>query len=360
MDEVEKAKIRDIKRKVTGMIEERQHLESDIAEVKSPNEYWSDVCSSFDYMLGLPEESFSNLKVHTYHITGDSYLHYDGHRDAAAFRSAVDLDGMTKDIPAEMVLNEPDDGIGFSYDDGRFVNIDVLRYQRVVNTLYRRGIIADLASDNPEQRSVVLEIGGGYGALAHHLSNILGKATYVIVDLPETLLFSAAYITLHNPDKKIYLYDSDDFSSLIDSGEVKAYDFVLIPNYKLDSLDDWSFKLAINMISFQEMSASQVHEYLDFIRERCTGVLYCWNMDSHVQNTDLMSMAEMLNGRFDFVEAGQPDKGPSRTSRLVDGLKSIASTVGLANPPQRTGSVAIYITRGREYICSPLPVGQSK
>ena len=358
MDEAEKAKIRDVKRKISGMMEERQHLESGEAAVKSPNEYWSDVCSSFDYMLGLPEESFSNLKVHTYHITGDSYLHYDGHRDSAAFRSAVDLDGMTEGIPPQMVLNEPSGGIGFAYDDGRFVNIDVLRYQRVVNTLYRRGVIGEISSDNPENKNIVLEIGGGYGGLAHQLSNVLGQSTYVIVDLPETLLFSAAYLTLHNPGKSIYLYDSADSSNLISQEEARSYDFVLVPNYKLGSLADWSFALAINMISFQEMSAPQVNEYLDFIRERCTGVLYCWNMDSHVQNTDLLSMAEMLRGRFDFLEAGQPDKGPSRSRRIVDGLRSIASTVGLAKPPQTTGSVAIYITRGREYICKPVPSGR--
>ena len=107
-----------------------------------------------------------------------------------------------------MILNEPADGIGFSYENGRFVNIDVLRYQRVVNPLYRRGILSDLSSPEPQQRNSILEIGGGYGGIAHHLSNILGNVVYVIVDLPETLLFSAAYLSLHNPDKRVYVYNS--------------------------------------------------------------------------------------------------------------------------------------------------------
>ena len=79
-------------------------------------------------------------------------------------------------------------------------------------------------------------------------------------------------------------------------------------------------------------------------------------MDSHVQNTDLRSMAEMLSNRFSFFEAGQPAKGPSRSSRLSDGIKFIASTFGLASAPQSSRSVAIYITRGNEYICSPIPI----
>ena len=119
-----------------------------------------------------------------------------------------------------------------------------------------------LEDKHKDQRNLVLEVGGGYGGLAHHLSNILKNVTYVIVDLPETLLFSAAYISLQNPDKKIYLYDSADFSEFINGGQAGSYDFVLIPNYRLPSLNDWEFKLVINMISFQEMSAPQVNDYL--------------------------------------------------------------------------------------------------
>lgn len=354
MNEVERTKIKDIKQKVTAMIEERSRMESGRPTAASPSDYWAAVCSSFDYMLALPEEYFSKLRIHAYHITGDSYLHYDRHRDPQVFRTQVDLDRMTDGIPDHLILNEPEDGIGFSYEDGRFVNIDVLRYQRVVNTLYRRGILARLADGGEQTKNSILEIGGGYGGLAHHLSNILDKVTYVIVDLPETLLFSASYLALHNPNKKIYLYDSSDIAEVVESDNLRSNDIILIPNYQLESLANWQFELAINMISFQEMNAPQVNDYLDFIRERCTGVLYSWNIDSHVKNSGLPSMAEMLAGRFDFLEVGQPAKELSKKRRIVDGLKSIASTVGLADPPRQEGSVARYIYRGREYICRPI------
>ena len=253
-----------------------------------------------------------------------------------------------------MILNEPVDGIGFSYENGRFVNIDILRYQRVVNTLYRRGILSDLSSPEPQQRNSILEIGGGYGGLAHHLSNILGNVVYVIVDLPETLLFSAAYLSLHNPDKKVYVYNKDDFSEFIDAGGAGSYDFILMPNYMLESLTPWRFKIAINMISFQEMNAQQVNEYLDFIRDNSVGQLYSWNIDSHVLDTDLPTMASLLEGRFEYEEMGEPEKPESRRRRLIDGLKSIASTLGITNPPPRGISLRHYIYRGHEYLCRPI------
>ena len=354
MNEIERAKIKDIKHKVTAMIAERAGFKDGDSTAVSPSDYWAEVCSSFDYMLGLPEEYFSKLRIHAYHITGDSYLHYDDHRNPQVFRTQVNLDGMTKDIPPEMILNEPSDGIGFSYEDGRFVNIDVLRYQRVVNTLYRRGILSDLSSPEPQQRNSILEIGGGYGGLAHHLSNILGNAVYVIVDLPETLLFSAAYLSLHNPDKKVYVYNSDDFSEFIDAGGAGSYDFILMPNYMLESLTHWRFKIAINMISFQEMNSQQVNEYLDFIRDNGVGQLYSWNMDSHVLDTDLPTMASLLEGRFEFEEVGEPEKPDSRSRRLRDGLKSIASTLGITDPPPRGISLGHYVYRGHEYLCRPI------
>ena len=188
------------------------------------------------------------------------------------------------------------------------------------------------------------------------MSRILDQVTYVIVDLPETLLFSAAYLALHNPDKKVYLYDCSDFAEVMESGDLRSNDIILIPNYQLEFLANWKFDLVINMISFQEMNAQQVIGYLDFIRDHCTGQFYSWNMDSHVLGTDLPTMASLLECRFEFEEVGEPEKPESRGRRLIDGFKSIASAVGITDPPSRGISLGHYIYRGHEYLCRPLPV----
>lgn len=249
MNEYDRAKIKGIKTKVIAMLEERKLLSGNHIAVSSPSNLWADACSRFDYMLWLPEESYSKLRMHTYHFTSDNYQTYLS-GDPQAFRDAVDT--LKKDIPPRFVLNEPEGGIGYHYDDGCFLSRDIIRFQRVVNTLYRHGVFSTLSLPD-EQQIYILEIGAGYGGLAHHLSNILGNATYVIVDLPEMLLFSASYLSLLNPHKKIYIYDSSDFSEFIGSNAAGACNFILIPNYRLNSLRNWQFQLVINDSSFQEM-----------------------------------------------------------------------------------------------------------
>ena len=98
-----------------------------------------------------------------------------------------------------------------------------------MNTFYRHDIFSGLSSTGNLQKHYVLEIGAGYGGLAHHLLGILGNVTYFIVDLPETLLFSASYLSSLNPGKSIYIYDSNDFSEFINSNRIQSYDFILIP-----------------------------------------------------------------------------------------------------------------------------------
>ncbi len=350
IDEEYAIRIREVKRKIKAMIDERGQIHEVPLQKLQPSEYATDACSVFDYMQDMPERSFLKLKMHTHNITGDSYFHYDKHQDPSAFRTATNMDFLVQDIPPELVLNEPAGGIGFSYDDGRFVNIDILRYQRIINTIYKQGILSQLS----QQRSCILEIGGGYGGLAHHLSNILKNACYVIVDLPETLLFSAAYLSLLNPDKKIYVYDADNFKEFIDSKSARSFDFILLPNYRLHSLSGWRFELAVNTISFQEMNSIQVQEYLHFIHAKAK-TLYTWNMDSRMKLSGISRMSEMLHKeRFVFKEIPPPRPKSGRVTKLVKVLEEVGVALGVVNPPKRLPSLGEYVYRGTEYICKPV------
>ena len=347
-------KIEEIKFKIECMLKERQLLESNNTTVVSPSKYWSDFCSCFEYMLELSEKSFAKLRLHTYHLTGDNYqLYYFG--DPEAFLKAYHWKALVDGVPTEYVLNEPEDGIGFRYSDGRFLSSDIARFQRVVSSLYRHHVLTDLSSSDAP-RLYVLEVGGGYGGLGHHLSRIIKNTTYIIVDLPETLLYSASYLTQHNPEKKLYLYDSSTFSSLIGSTELAAYDFLLLPNYQLHALANARFDLVINVASLQEMRTPQAETYLDFIRETCRGVFYSWNEDHQPRNKELVNLSELLRQRFELQEV-------TRDNLLVEEKRkfSLRKTLGeklirgfSSNPPI---VMPAYAAPGsKEYICRPLPL----
>jgi SAM-dependent methyltransferase len=353
MDEKSREMIRTIKAKVIGMLEERQRLQTEEIEVVSPSKIWSDACSFFDYMLWLPEESFSKLRLHTYHLTGDNYLTYYHKKGVESFRDV--WEELIEGIPWHYVLYEPEGGIGFPAGNGKSVSHDILRFQKVVNTLYRHGIISSIVNANMK-RKVVLEIGAGYGGLGHHLAKILGNVTYIIVDLPETLLFSASYLSLLNPDKRIFINERTAFSESVCSDVITSSDFVLIPNYKIDELRHLRFDLVINVSSLQEMRSDQVNMYLDFIAKTCRGVFYTWNQDAHPMNAELSSLSEMLKTRFELTEVviRQPVKRLTRKDKvrlkLKRVLKSVAILMGLLEQPREGTPDCPY----REYICKPL------
>jgi len=329
------------------MLRERQMLRGADTSITSPSKCWTDFCSYFDYLLGLPEESFEKLRLHTYHMTGDNYQTYH-FEYAARFAKKYDLSGLTRGIPQEYLINEPEGGIGFHYPGGRFISRDIIRYQRVINTLYLNNIFRENAASRAK-RYYALEIGGGYGALAHHLSKLLKNATYVIIDLPETLLLSAAYLTMLNPQKRIYLYDPQDFSNFIRSGAFDSYDFVLLPNYHLEELKGLKFDLVINMASLQEMRDAQVRAYIDFISKTCTGVFYSLNRDSIMINSELDNLSDLLRPNFDLIEI-KPRNMDSPKEALRKALKRIAKSAAIATGIlEKPKPIMPY----REYVCKP-------
>jgi hypothetical protein len=341
------------------MLEERGTLADEGRHFTTASKIWSRGCSNYDYMLEMPEEYFAKLRLHTHHLTADTYHTYNGPR--AEFVRNYGLPGLTQGIPRDLICDEPPGGIGQMLDDGRFVSLDSIRFQKVVNTLYRQGILDALRTPARATRSSIIEIGGGFGGLAHHLSNILGNTTYVIVDLPECFLFSASYLTLLNETKKLYIYNPADFSSFIDSSEARSYDFILVPNYRLEALRRWTFDFALNTCSFQEMSDEQIGVYLDFIRDTCEGVMYSLNKDSGEFNSELSSLTELLRARFAFQTVASSgfiqQAGGGIKLKARRALKSIATSVGLLEKLRQWGLASRMNTNPRyyqEYICTPL------
>jgi hypothetical protein len=230
------------------------------------------------------------------------------------------------------------------------VNKNTIRSYAIIKTLHEKGIIQALrSSDAP----VVMEIGAGYGGLAYHLSRIVRKAKYVIVDLPETLLFAAAYLTIACPERSLYLYDSKDIRAA-SSSDFAQYDFVLLPNYGLQYLNNLRFHLAINVGSFQEMNCEQLDAYLDFLKPRLSGVLYSQNQDSHIRNTSPINVTQALGKRFATEEVrGVKAFSPaaillSHPSRLLDVRpRTVLSYLYKKLSPQKKHEI------NHEYVCRP-------
>jgi len=340
-------KLGEIQRKVRAMVGEKQSSVQDNARQR-PSHYWADFTSFFDYMGDLSPRSLAKLRLHTYHLTSDNYQTYYFENRRAFF----DFYGpwlATDGLPAEHILSEPEDGIGFRLEDGRFVSADIARFQRSVATLSRQGILDELTRSAISPR--IIEIGGGYGGLALHLSEILKTCRYFIVDLPETLLFSASYLVLQAPAKRLYLYEPGD---RFDAEALAGFDFLLLPDYRLDALTGFDFDLAINIASMQEMRVDQIEWYLDFIRRSCRGVFYSCNRDRQNRNDELPSLFELMRSRFALTEVRAPAPPPPPLKvrarrRLKRSLRRVAQAIGLVEAGNEGPTVEPFPTV--EHLC---------
>jgi len=167
-------------------------------------------------------------------------------------------------VPAEYRANPPRIMGEIGWDiDGVLVNHDTYVYQERLNLLYEEGIIGWLRKQvktvPPNVGVTVLEIGGGYGGLAYHIKKIIPSVNYIICDLPESLLFSAIYLTIAHPEYPYTIYDGKDKRSL--HGNSSGFKF--IPNFMFDDLLEENIKvdLVINTASLSEMTEQQVRYY---------------------------------------------------------------------------------------------------
>ncbi len=121
---------------------------------------------------------------------------------------------------------------------------------------------------------VILEIGPGSGNLLYCLKKRYPRASCVFVDLPSSLPFSFANVLSKKPDATFMLPHE------VASGpHFEAVDFVFLRNDQVNLIPDRSVDVALNTVSFAEMSREQIDRYFSELRRVCqsANVFYCLN-----------------------------------------------------------------------------------
>lgn len=232
---------------------------------------------------------------------------------------------LVRHIPDEIVAKPPMVLGEIGWDiNGYPVNPDLCCYQERLNLLYESGLIDFLRKIEKERGVVnILEIGGGYGALAKYITNLVPNVRYVICDIPESILFAAIYLVIACPDfahnffadnvldKKYYDLKIQQHSGKIKNfvekiaGFVREKEkhgvFVYVPNYLIDAFfeqDGLIFDLCINTLSFSEMNKKQVSYYAGIIKKKIglTGLLFEQNQDN--RHLGSIYAKEILEGHF--------------------------------------------------------------
>ncbi len=143
---------------------------------------------------------------------------------------------------------------------GGIVPLEAIRYhywQRYISRLLGR-----------LKRSVVCEIGGGLGGQAFKvLEEHEGPLTYVVFDIPETLLISSYFLLRSLPKARTLLYGE----ARLDAAAFEHYDLILMPNFAIPALPDDVVDLFFNSCSFSEMLRETVEAYVRTIDRCCRG-----------------------------------------------------------------------------------------
>jgi hypothetical protein len=172
---------------------------------------------------------------------------------------------------------------------GYLVNRDVVAYQERINLMREFGLLERLEA---KRAPLVVEIGGGYGALAWYLKTRFPAATYVMIDLSRSLLFSGCYLAAALPGTAAEVFSS---GRSITRGGVN-----LVSDADLGKLPAMQVDVAINTLSFAEMPEETVLDYCAWIERNLApdGVLFEQNFDNRNLGYVHFSCPEQVIGRL--------------------------------------------------------------
>jgi putative sugar O-methyltransferase len=262
--------------------------------------YWLDELKRFEYMLDASPLIIQKLREHCFHLTGIRSYEYRGHHIHQREKFAKMLQVLRQQDQRDLFVPEPD--VLGSFDhiiDEQLVNYDTLRFYGDIIAMDRGGIL-DSFRENKGKRKIVLEIGAGWGGFAYAFKTLFHNTSYVIFDLPQTLLFTAVYLRAAFPSASILLFGDKPQDVLLEN--VQSYDFILLPHYffenihKLKQLD-----LAINIASFQEMTTEQVDRYASKLADAGCASIFSYNRNRSPHNPELTTVSSILEKYYQLV-----------------------------------------------------------
>ena len=283
-----------VRERVLEMLEERSRGKA------QPSDYWKQELAGFNHMFDASPLLIQTLREHCYHLTGIRPYEYRRHHDFQKRQFAQKLQALRDIDQAQLFVPESTELGGFGHEiDGDLVNLDTLKFYEVLLGLDRANFLEKAGKQSPDRR-VILEIGAGWGGFAYQFKTLFPESTFVILDLPETLLFSATYLRTLFPNARTFLHGDASFSSL--RRNITQYDFVFLPDYCLRNLELARLDLAINMVSFQEMTTEQVSRYIAKTADLGCLSFYSLNRERSPYNPELTTVSSILAEYYEVTE----------------------------------------------------------
>ena len=310
-----------------------------------PSKFWQETSQYLSFLLDMPPHLLLDVRLHTGFLTGQPwYTHI--HNPYSLFTEDSDKETipliagykhLTQEIPECYWASEPSqrpthEKLGVWYR-GRQVTDDVLRYQYCITNLYNLGFFRDI-HDAKENKATIVEIGGGYGGLAHQiLRTHPGRFKYVILDLPEILFWAYTFLTVNNPDLIVHFCEDEQSECFFDplNEEYATADIILMPNYLLPNLKVFpQHSLQLNLLSFQEMSNEQIGGYCTALSGCLNGLLYSDNFRRHWMNRELITTVGRALTDYYYLFPTDEDYDAYNDEQVAQGIQRFFVQAGIS------------------------------
>jgi hypothetical protein len=263
-----------------------------------PSAYWREELANVEYLLDASPLVIERLRHHTYHVTGIRPYDYRSGADERGELLAEKLVALRELGGDALLVPEPELLGGFGFEiDGALFNIDTLKFYEALIALERGGLLAQFRG--PADRPIVLEIGSGWGGMAYQFKTLFPETCYVLVDLPELFLFSGVYLLSAFPQARVAFWDD---RSPLEPDALAEHDFVFLPHTSFAGIAAARVGLALNMVSFQEMTTQQVQGYVEGLFALGCPALYSLNRDRSSYNRELTNVREIIGTRYELDE----------------------------------------------------------
>jgi glycosyltransferase involved in cell wall biosynthesis len=285
-----------------------------------PSTYWSEELENIDYMIEASPLIVRKLRAHAFYVTGIRPYDYRIKADTkfehfeARLHALRALDGGRLIVPESPAMG------GFGYTiDGQLFNVDTLKFYEVLVGMERAGVLPAMRG---LERSVVCEIGGGWGGFAYQFKTLFPRCRYIIVDFPELFLYSATYLATLFPGATSVFCGTAETPTVADAGDA---DFVFVPHTMAAQAFALPLDLTVNMVSFQEMTDAQVRDYARQAAEGGCPWLYSFNRERSPFNSEIVSVTQALSDSYRLTEIPVLDtdyttvmKKPPKAGRMAE------------------------------------------
>lgn len=267
----------------------------DAAPDYQPSAYWKEELANFEYMLDASPLIIDKLRHHSFHITGVRVYEYRSGRDRQRERYADKLRALLGQGRPDLFVPESPALGGFGFDvDGHLINIDTLKFFEVMLALDKGAVLDEFRGDG--ERKLVWEVGAGWGGFPYQFKTLCPNTTYLISDFPELFLFSATYLMTLFPGARVRFWGEEPAERIF--ANWRDYDFIFTPNTALADLTPDRLDLAVNMVSFQEMTSAQVTSYVAKAHDLGARFLYSLNRETSSMNAELDSVSKIVSRHF--------------------------------------------------------------